>query len=228
MARGRIGKFARLARSVQRLQRKQRRVLQTLNFRYNGGGTLSSQFNQWNLTNFSALTPVFGTAADDLTANAVRHVGVGVDCILDSNTEVDTINYTVYVVSLKDDAAGILDYSGGTLSLSQDVHYTFNAGMALLNRKFFKVHKTWRWTSGNLGAPKTQSSANGAQVWYRRKFFRLKIGTQVRNPAGNWNALACPRDPSQNYFLLMFNDNSALDLENPAFTFHAVHTMKSI
>jgi len=50
----------------------------------------------------------------------------------------------------------------------------------------------------------------------------------ISNVRGDWKVLPCSQDPSKQYYFLIFSDNSAVDLQNPAFTYNIVRTMKTI
>lgn len=229
MARGRTGKITKLARSVRRLYRRVATSGQTLNTSSIWQQTLTSDYNAYNLTSYSNQALIFGTAADDTNDNSIRHVSFGMDVLIDANTEDDNIRYSVFLVSLKDEAAQAVNFSTGAITLSSNIHYQFVNGQTLLNKKYFKIHKYKRLITGNYGtALGLPSSSSGPSRNEHRFYWKLKLGTKPKNPVGNWNAMPCPRDPSQNYFLIVFNDNSPLDLENPLISMNCIHTFRTV
>lgn len=217
-----------LARAVRKIQRDVRVKAQRLNLGYLADFTLgSNNYEAINLTAYAAYDPIFGTEADDLQNNSCRHVSTGVDVLVDVNNEYDNVNYTCFVVSLRDEASTLINYSTSALSLTNGTHYTIRSGLTMLNKKYFNIHKIKRFTTGNYGLnPSTGASAAGP-VGLKRWYFKIRPNMIVKNPAGNWKSLGCPRDPSQNYYLLFFNDNSILDAQNPRVQANIVSTMRA-
>lgn len=229
MARGRVGKITKLARTVRRLQRRVNTGGEIVNLGQVIDNVVTADYAEFNITGYSAQNLIFGSGADDVEQNSVRHISTGLDILVDANTEDDNIVYTAFLVSLKDEAAPAMNFSTGFLTLTSGVHYQFLDGQVLLNKKYFKIHKYKRLITGNYGtAFGTASAATGPTRNQHRFYWKQIIGTRPRNPVGNWNTLACPRDPSQNYFFLLFNNNSGLDLENPRWSLNIVSTFKTV
>lgn len=214
-----------LARAVRKLQRDVNVKVQRLNLGNTLDFTLSQDVTYVNLTNYSYQNRIFGTDADDLLNDSVRHVSTGVDCLFKANTEKDNINFTCFLVSCTDECSNMINFTNSSISLTSGLHYYWLGGLAMVNKKYFKVHKVKRFTTGNFGSPLTQSAAVGP-VGQKRWYFKFRPNMVVKNKAGNWKDLACPLDPSQNYYLLMFNDNSVLDLENPSCIINFVSTFR--
>lgn len=223
------GILKKLARSVRKVRRLVNIKVQRLNLHANYEFTVSegaALFNAVPLCNYASQNLLFGTAADDLTNNSVRHISTSIDCLVEANTEPDNINFTVFIVSLKDEAASLLDLSNGYITgLTNGLHYVKNDGLVMVNPKYFHIHKAKRFTTGNFTAALTSGAAVGAKGLCRF-FWKQRIMKTVKNPAGNWRDLVSPRDPSQNYYMIFFNNNSALDLENPQVQMNVVSTFR--
>jgi len=177
------------------------------------------------LCNFSAQTLIFGSAADDTTTNQCKYLSSGIDMIVDAAAETDTVNFTMFVVSLKDQATQAFNPTTGLLTLTAGVHYSSLEGMAMVNKTYFNVHKVKRFATGNHGAASYVSSALDDSKLRMRTYFKIKPNMTVKNPTGDWKALVCPRDPSQNWYILFFNNDT--DADAPTLTMNQVSTYKS-
>jgi len=185
-----------------------------------------------NLSDFSGMISTFGTSANDNEDNKIIHKSVGMDCrvTLENaiNNEESTIGFTAMLVSLKDDCGNIYNNLTGGLTLTLGATHEIIQGMVLLNKKIFNIHKTKRFTLTNynqaLISPAAQTQYGTDHRWY----WRLPINKTIQNPRGDWKQLGCALDPSKQYYMMIWNDNSTSDLESPAFSYVAVHTFKTV
>jgi hypothetical protein len=123
---------------------------------------------------------------------------------ISQNNEPDLIRYSMFVVSLKDDAndATTFDPATGSLQLEADAHYVYaNFGgftdQTMLNPRMFNIHKTWRFfTGGIVGGQTTQLALKefSYTVKPRKKMINNPRGSVFGNPSFNF-----PKDPSQNF-----------------------------
>lgn len=233
MAKGKITSIQALARSVKVLQRKTATQHQLLNYQQSASQVnITSDYNSFNLCAYSGFTPIFGTDADDDNNYKVVHKSFGIDGYLSLenliNDEENTITFTIFLVSLRDHIGSAFNSGTGGLSLTAGQHYYQQNGLCMLNKKCFKIHKVMRCVLTNhntaLGLPSAQTQG-GTDC---RFFMRWSPNTTIQNPTGDWKALNSALDPSKQYYLLIFNDNSILDAESPAFSFNFVHTMKTV
>jgi len=183
---------------------------------------VSAPYYVYNMTNgMNTWGPIFGTDSADLTNVQKMYVNsYKMDVRLFQASEPDAILYSAFIVSLKDqanDAQTWLNSSTGALVLTPGIHYQplGNDGRVLMNKKYFNIHSYKRFYMG--GRPGDQS----APVIKDMSFTVVPKQRLVENPGGNIfgtisgrNGLPFPRDPSQNYFFVLFNDNSTLDFEN--------------
>jgi len=160
-------------------------------------------------------TPVFGhDAADVDEVNKVYVNSYTVEARLRQGSEADLIYYSAFVVSLKDQGAdsSTFNQTTGALTLADSVHYTTLGaqGKVLVSKKFFNIHSYKRfYMGGRIGD-------QSAPV-LRDLTFKIKPKQRlIENPRGNMfgvGGLVCPKDPSQNYYLLLFCDDSSLDIQ---------------
>jgi len=219
-----------LAKAVKSIQRKMKAKTVTNNYGENvTNQLLSSQLDVFHLSNYSDWSGIFGASADDAEANSMIHKGFGIDMYFDSGDETDQINFTVFLVSLKDDIrAGAFNRTTGALSLSDSVDYYTYQGFAMLNKKCFNIHATKRFTLGNNGVGLGSSTAQTQFGTDRRFYMKKRLNTKVINTNGNWKALECSQDASDNYYLLVFNDNNILDASYPRLRYNIVHTVEQL
>jgi hypothetical protein len=160
-------------------------------------------------------TPIFGYDSGDFsTVNKCYVNSYKVDARLKQSSEADLIWYTAFVVSLKDDGADstTFDPATGTLTLALNTHYNSlgASGKTLLNPRFFNIHSYKRFSMGG------RSGDQSNPVQRDLSFTIVPKEKLITNPKGNIfgsGGLQFPKDPSKNYYLLLFNDDSAGDLQ---------------
>lgn len=221
-----------LAKAVRGLQRKNRVEAEYLNFSQNIDNVNIPTSIVQNLTYYTGMTNIFGVSADDLEANKIVHKSIGMDIRISLensiNNEEETVNFTSYLVSCKDSIGGYFLPGSGSLTLTEGITHSTQRGMVLLNKKMFNIHKTKRFTLTNYGTALTAPAAQSQYGTDKRWYWRISPNKLVQNPAGNWKALNSALDPSKCYFLIVFSDNSQVDLESPSFNASIVHTMKTV
>jgi len=219
-----------LAKAVKSIQLKMKRKTLTLNYGENvSNALLSSQLDIFPLTNYSDWNGIFGASSDDATANSMIHKGFGIDMLFDAGSETDQINFTVFLVSLKDDIrGGAFNRTTGALSLTDSVDYYTYQGFSMLNKKCFNIHSVKRFTLGNNGVGLGSSTAQTQYGTDRRFYTKITCNKSITNPHGDWKQLNCSPDPSDNYYLLVFNDNGILDAQYPRLRMNVVHTVEQL
>lgn len=185
-------------------------------------GTLatSSAPAQFQLILPSVGAPIWGNDTADLsTTNKAYLNSVNVKMSIRQNNEPDLINYTVFLVSLKDEIndPAVFNPSTGGLTLTSGIHYvnwgSANASQVMLSPRAFNVHKTWRtFTGGKVGGQTTQPAIRSHDFSFvpKKKLYENPLGNLFFN-----SSYGTPKDPSQCYYLLAFNDNATVDTENP-------------
>lgn len=192
---------------------------------------LQAPVSVMKLTNFVTDVAIFGTDPNDLLGSKalLKSINYKIDVRLEnlSETEEETQNIEMFIVSLKDDANDIFNVTTGNIAPVDGIHYyrygaIYNM-ITYLNKKYFTIHKHTRFTLTNYGSQLGTSGAQTIDGTDKRIDGTLKINKIIKAPLSNatdqsWKTLVCPRDPSLNYYVLWFNDNSALDGEFPRVT----------
>jgi len=161
---------------------------------------------------------VFGANTADLADVQKMYVNsYKLDVRLSQGPESDRIFYSAFIVSLKDEAAdaSTFDPLDGKLVLSDSLHYqpVGSNGRVLLNPKMFNIHHYKRFTmggrAGDQSTPETRDLS--FTIVPKQKLIVNTRGNIFGSAASPNNGLTYPKDPSQNYFFLLFNDDSLAD-----------------
>jgi len=233
MAKGKSTKIQTLAKAVSRIQRSMRTKCEYLTFQQSGNVGVTGDVYVYNLCDYLNMGNLFGSSGDDTSQNRIIHQSFGVDMYLTlENTinEPDTTQFTVFMVSLRDIIGSDFVPSTGGLTLTPGAHYAINGGLVLLNKKIFNIHKVKRVVLTNHGTALSAPSAQtqGGTDW--RGYWKFSPRSLITNATtnSNWKGLRSALDPSKQYYILVFNNNSGADLQNPVFQYNAVHTFKTV
>jgi len=218
-------------KKIQKELTKKRQYIYTVNNSQSITTNISSPYTIQKLCKFSDDTAIFGTDPNDLLGSKVllksMTLKINVDLENLSETEEETTRVEMFIVSLKDNANDIFNPSNGDIALTSNIHYwqfgptgVVNGGYAYLNKKYFNIHHHKRFQLTNYGASMANSGAqneNGSNWHYDCKLkMNHVISANMSNVADqSWKTLVCPRDPSQNYYIIWFNDNLTVDGESP-------------
>jgi hypothetical protein len=216
-----------LAKAVKSIQRKMKAKTIMLNYGFKQDyQLLSGNLDIFPLTNYSAWSPIFGASANDSEANKAIHKSMGIDMYFNSQSETDPINFTVMIVSLKDACNGF-NAGTGALSLVENLDYHQMDALTMINKKNYNIHFLKRFTLGNNGVGLGSSTAQTQYGTDRRFYAKISCNKTVENSRGDWR-MVCSPDPSDNYFLLVFNDNGILDATYPRLRYNVVHTVEQL
>lgn len=214
--------LATLQKQVRLLQKKTKLVTQDVSYRVNEAIDVVSPYVVRNLTNYSSWAELFPSGLSTVEKNEayIKHIHIDNLITLDNvNNEEGTINFTYMVISRKDEAGTATD-TVNSLSLTNNIDYSLVAGKSYMNLRKWKVHYVKRFTLTQMDADSsTQVDASQCQ---RRFAHKIKIGKKVVNPDGFWKSLENSPDPSDTYYAILFNDNSAADLESPRWDFNSI------
>lgn len=233
LAKGKITSIQALARTVRGLQRASKSQHQFINY-FQGGNqeNISANYKAINLCDFASFGAIFGADGDDDNNQKVVHQSFGMDMYLSLenliNNEEETITFTMFLVSLKDNIGSAFNPSTGALTLSNAQHYVIQNGLTMLNKKLFNIHRVIRRTLTNHGTALGQPSAQTQYGTDCRFYLKHSPRSTIINATGDWKALSSALDPSKQYYFLIFNDNSVADLESPCVSYSIVHTMKTV
>lgn len=188
------------------------------------------------LSQFSGWTRVFGADADDESNHRALWKKSNFDFQIDGQSESDSIDYTMYIVSLTKagqeelftQATGTLNGPLGASSITNTTHFWVGGtwGMAMLNRKYFNIHYCRRLMTG-VG---TGATVNDINTNRKRGYFKLLHnggkGHIITNPKGDWKAMASPQVANQNYYVILFNNDSTVDAQTVQFKLCGLHTLQ--
>lgn len=226
-------KVNKLAKQMRVMKRDTSSVVQKLIYgQSTTSNSVSGDYVVEYLTKMSTWNRLFGTAADDETGRSALLKSITIDNYISLQnfgvvygSETATIKFTYFVVSLKDRGNALFNESTGDLNtLVNGQHYVKNGGQVLLNRQYFNIHAYKPFTLSNMGT----AYSNTLYKLDKRFIVKLRPKKMITNPNGNWKALNCPQDPSQNYFQLLFNDNSLLDLAAPSWAVNNTISIQTV
>lgn len=222
-----VKKVATLSRQVKKLNKVSYDKVQMQISGFNNTA-VTTPYYQYHINNLTqSWAPMFGYDANDVsTVNKMYVNSYKVDARLKQASEADLIWYTAFIVSLKDDGADstTFDPATGQLTLTVNTHYNLlgAAGKAFLNPRFFNIHSYKRFSMG--GRAGDQSNP----VQRDLSFTIVPKQKMVTNPKGNIfgvGGLSFPKDPSKNYYLLLFNDDLGSDLQYNEITIGGMATI---
>lgn len=183
---------------------------------------LTADYNQYNLSRiYNQCVPIFGTSPTEISeVNKAMLTSKDIFVSIRQNNEPNFTRMSMFLVSLKDQGATttVFDPASRSLVLTSVSDYTIPGNSyenVMINPKIFNVHAVKRFTMGVEGTAGPAADTYSQRRW---KFTIKPKQSMIENPVGNVfnNSLfGSPIDPSQNYFLIIFNDNSIVDLEYP-------------
>lgn len=207
-------------------------------FTTTANGFVSPYWSQ-NLCNFNTLQPCFGTGTTDVNGNNHWKLDkIDIDIILNNNTEPLNLYLNMFIVSLKkgsnliNSATGnLIDLTGGTTPVSTN-HYVSNAVSNLtqiyLNPDEFEIHFRKRLVLGNNNISNYVATGAGnddVKGTYRKKW-TLYPNCNVKNPIGNVKDMIYNTNEAHQYYIIIFNDNSNVDLETPVGYINCLYTIR--
>lgn len=185
---------------------------------YAANFNMTATYNAFNISRINThCAPIWGYVAADLAQSNKAYLNSkDIKISVRQKNEIDLIRYSMFIVSLKDQAANttLFDPASRQLTLvgSGQDYVTIASDQVMLNPESFTVHHVKRFTMGHEGTSPT------ADTFSEKRFaFTIKPKQKlIHNPTGNMFANASfpsPVDPSQNYFVILFNDNAGADLQ---------------
>jgi len=175
-------------------------------------------------------SPCFGSAVSDYAnANKFYHGQTTLDFVFDWGNENDNIDMTCFLVQLKGLANDKYNKSTGALTLASPIDYIIPnsalANLVTLNPKMFNVLKTKRFRLGNNGVSIATSTANGPNVVSKKFRWSFNINKTIGSATGNVQQQLASQVPSNQYYVLMFNNNNVIDLQYPIYNVQVMHNI---
>lgn len=233
-----VSKVKTLSRAISKLNKV---ALNRINYQQNGSFSMSNatglaDYASVPLLKFSTWSRIFGTDADDESNKQALVRSTKANWQM-WTSEPDGRSYSFFVVSLKDQANELLNTDGTLGTLTSGTHYAGTGGQVLLNLKFFNLHYYRRRIAGvnpqeksaGTAAPAVQNIGATTNDSIQQGTFLVKYGKngmKVLNPSGDWKAGVYPKDPSKNYYIIVFWDgDSTADLQVPTMYYNMVHSV---
>lgn len=187
----------------------------------NIGSPLGTQPYILNISQASSWVRVFGTDADDEQSHCFMQNRSPLKWNIVINGETAQVHYTFALVSLTKIGASELFNAGtgGLNTITDNVHFTqpaagFLGVGTLLNKRYFNIHyyrtAVTYSTSGYVGEGKPTI----------RGSVRIPPAKWI-NPLGDWKAKGYNPNAMQNYYLIIFNNDSTADADI-AFQYNAL------
>lgn len=222
--------ITKLASAVRRLQVAQRTDKGDYQIAQLNTQSISEPYNVINLSDINGANSIFSTdKVEDFGVQKTKHISTGIDMTIDHSVvgfdETGNVQYTCFLVSLKDEIGSAFDSATGSLTLLPNVHYVSEQGLTLLNKNCFNIHSIKRFNLGNNNEDLGFSSANqygSMKRWYMKIAPRVNI----ENPLGNVRLLRSGLDPSKSYYIILFNNNGILDGQLPDWKYSLVSTYR--
>lgn len=228
LAKGKETTITTLAKSIRTLQRQFKRDQEYLNYGQIWiAQNLSANYTSFHLSDFSSWTRIFGTTSNDDTQNSMIWKAQGLDMKFTIGNEPANTDFTIMLLHAKDTAKSSIG-AGGALTLTAGDHYYTSGGLTMINKKYFTVLKIKRFSLGNNGQSASTSTAQTQFGTDRRLYFKYRPNKKITNPSGDWKNLTQSLDPSGNYYLVCFNNNSSVDLEYPTLEMCSVSTVQTL
>ncbi len=223
-----------LADQVSTLRRVQRQGRQISQYQLDYSTTVSADYAVIDYVAPTTWTSVFADPPVMADACRVGLKNVKCDMLFTCNTEAAAIQFTCFLVTLKSDTADqLLSLAGsalGGLVAGRDYNKVATyPGLVHLNEQFFNIKKSWRFTIGQqLRGPAVLPTHNMSDT-QKRIHFDISYNRQLNSGRLPWQTgLTSDRVSSQSkLYMLMFNDNSIVDLQSPLVSANTVFKVES-
>lgn len=180
----------------------------------------------YHVNNLQVSTPCFGTVASDTEANKLYHRYTNIRVRFSLEGEDDPQKFTMFFVRMTKFAQRLLNFPSGALNaLTSNIDFidpatltTNDVGLLQLSPKYFKVlyRKTFDSKLSWFNTPDNTTNMTGEPSQYTwTKNFRIKSRYLMHNPDGDAVDLPMCNVPQNNWFILVFSDNSTTDLASP-------------
>lgn len=218
LANGKKSAVRTLAKQIQGIKNTLKTHAQVYYTGKKGSAAVTGDYQYVNLSEIANSDSIFGTDLfDDFNVERTRHMNMAIDnyVTLENGliSEEETVQFTYFIVSLRDEIGSAFDPDTGLLYLNANDHYYRQGGIVMLNKKFFNIHKVKRFVLSNHGTSLASPSAQTQHGTDKRFYMRQSVNKIIINPQDPVRVLRTALDPSKTYYALLFNNDSALDGE---------------
>lgn len=218
-ARNQKSQILSLSKKVNKLATKTSNISEKVFYQYTFDSNISNPYQIHRLVSPAASwVNVFGQSDNVTESRKLNITKLNLDFCLNPAREHAEIDYTVFLVTPKN--LKVVTDTGNLINLVDGTDYSFNGGICLMNPKRFNVHRVWRCNTygqitrvDGLAGNTVNSTATLKTV---RRYMKMPFRHQLKSSTGPWNTIADQSTPvSSKLCLIAFNNNSAVDLENP-------------
>jgi hypothetical protein len=215
--------YRRLRARVNTALRLARGGMQKLySYQSNTDAALVNPYYSYNLirpaSNWTTAQMCWGYSAEDLGAtNKITYKKIKIDFVIDKNNEDDRVDFTIFILKPKKACpSSTYNTITGTLTMNESLDYIGSGdgvGLTFINPREFDIIRSKRVSAANF-----LTSGGDASTW--RTTWTIPMNNMIRNPHGNVTDLTVPISQTQQYILVIFNNNSSVDTENPLVSFN--------
>lgn len=198
---------------------------------------LTNDYSSINVTNYNKLLnassdggPLFGSSSPDFDAvNKVLHHSTTIQYTIDIANEMDNVQLTIMLLSLKQEGRALYDpaTSAAPLYITDGPHFRKVGGMTMVNKKLFNIHYIKNLNIGNNNQAVTAPTADNGLLRIYSDSIKIKPRCTVTNPGvlggtGDIDVLYADPKATQQYYLVIFNNNSGIDAQSPTITMNQI------
>lgn len=223
-------RIARLEKSVKAINKRSKHFCQFK--KAIAAQNLVHPCNVLQLMNPAQWSHVFDTDLNLAEVDDMFIRSIGMDIFIKNANEDDHMMYEAYLVSLREENAtkAIVDLGEDLSGLSSSVtsenkYWTANGyDQHLLNKKFFRIHKMKRFNlAETLTTGQTSTNLHDQE---KRWYWKLPLnGLKLSSGNESFADLTGADIPAhKRYYVVVFNNNSILDLEYPDISINSLIT----
>lgn len=214
-----------LARKVNYMSKRQKNLTERVQYTVNWDQPISANYFVVSLVRPPSWQSVFGESDNVLESQKINITKVNIDWLLSPGKESAQIDYTVFLISAKNNKVFRETQSLTTFqnNPSGQQDYT-DAPITFMNPKRFKIWKTWRVQTSGITTRVNGTLTPDVNVvnanHYARRYMKMPFKRYLRTTTAQlgWKTINAIDIPiSASLALVAFNNNSAADIENPNF-----------
>ena len=214
-----------LSKSVSSLQKRAERMTTRINYTMSWDNNISANYFAQSLVQPQSWQSVFGESENVVESQRINITSVNIDWLLSPGRESAQIDYTVFLISARNNKVfqETLALTAFQNNPNGQQDYT-DQPITFMNPKRFHVHKKWRVQTSGITTKVIASTVGDVNVVNSnkapRRWIKLPFKRYIQNNANqeSWKQVDDDDIPiSCGLAIVAFNNNSALDIENPNF-----------
>ena len=205
-----------LNKKVNRLSRHSSNLTERVFYQSKADSTLTSNYVSYPLvTPYSGWHNVFGESDNVTESRKINISKVNLDFHLSPHTEMSEIDYTIFLVTPKNNKVMRETSAMNNFYQTSNQDYAYNNGIVFMNPKRYNIHKVWRCnTVAQRTLVATPNSTSGTALKTFRRHMKMSFRHQLRNSTGTWKQIENDEIPiSSALTLIAFNNNLGVELK---------------